>query len=139
MQKTENEITNLEYLEKYNFSKRLAKLQKKLHGKRIVVYGVGQFFKTIYENYDLSGLNIIGVSDNRFVNHEPDEEFLGYKVYAPQEIIDTKPEYVIVATKFYMNIIEDFYYNKFKGKNIKIIPLVKKDFWTLLKEVFKEG
>lgn len=136
MQKTENEITNLEYLEKYNFSKRLAKLQKKLHGKRIVVYGVGQFFKTIYENYDLSGLNIIGVSDNRFVNHEPDEEFLGYKTYALHEITDLNPEYIIIATKFYMSIIEDFYYKTFKNKNIKIIPFVKKDFFTLFKEVF---
>ena len=42
------------------------KLNKKLKGKTIVIYGSGLLFQKVLSNYDLSELNIIGISDRKF-------------------------------------------------------------------------
>ena len=49
------------YLKKINFDKYIKKLIKKLAGKKAIIYGCGSFFCYINDNYDLSGLNIIGI------------------------------------------------------------------------------
>lgn len=128
----EDETVN--YAEKFNFKKNLEKLTKKLKGKSIIVYGAGSFFETINYYYDLSGLNIISLSDKKFSSHEEEERFLGYKVCSPSEIEELKPDYVLVATKFYIDVVDELFFNVLKNTKIKILPLVKKSFFTLLKE-----
>ena len=131
-----DEQANYNYLYKYNFDKTLPKLIKKLNGKTVMLYGAGVFLELIKKYFDISGLNIIGIADKRFENHSENEEFLGYKAYAPNEISNVNPDYVLVATKFYINIIESLYYNTLKGTKIKIKPLMKKPFFTLVKEIW---
>lgn len=131
-----DEQTNLNYLYEFNFDKTLPKLVKKLNGKSVILYGAGVFLELIKKYFDLSGLNIVGISDRRFENHTENEEFLGYKVYAPSEIKDVNPDYVLVATKTYINIIENLYYETLKGTKIKIKPLLQKPFLTLVKEIW---
>ena len=65
------------YLKKVNFGKQLKKLEKKLKGKTAIIYGAGQFFRCICENYDLDGIEISGICDKSFENF--DGEFLGHK------------------------------------------------------------
>src|SRR5574344_350060 len=127
---------NYFYLEYFNFEKTLAKLTKKLRGKKVILYCAGAYLECINKYYDLSGLNIIGVSDKRFEKHKVDEKFLGYPVYSPQEVLELKPDYVLFATKFYVKLMENLYDNMFKNTKIKMKPLVKKNFSTLFKEVF---
>ncbi|MGN1124646.1 MAG: hypothetical protein ACI4SM_00530 [Candidatus Gastranaerophilaceae bacterium] len=131
-----DEQTNLNYLYKFNFDKTLPKLVKKLKNKTVILYGAGVFLELIQKYFDISGLNVIGIADRKFSQHGENEEFLGYKVYSPDEIKDLKPDYVIVATKMYISIIEDLYYGTLKDSKIKIKPLLKKSFWTLLKEIW---
>lgn len=131
------EYDNLTYLYNYDFDKTLPKLVKKLKGKTVLIYGAGVFFELIHKFFNLSELNIIGISDKKFETHGENDEYLGYKVYAPNEIRDLKPDYVLVATKFYVNIIENMYYGILKGTKIKIKPLVKKSLFTLLKEIWE--
>jgi len=126
---------NLEYLEKFKFSKTLKTLKRKLKNKTIIIYGAGAFFELIQKYYDLSDLNIIGISDRRFEEHSEKETAFGYKVYAPNEISTVNPDYILVATKNYMTIIEDLYYNIAKHSKTKIKVMVAKNFWTLLKEI----
>ena len=94
------------------------------------------FFQAIKKHYDISDINIIGISDRRFEGHEPNEECFGYKVYAPSELKDLNPDYVLVATKMYIGIIEDLYYDTLKDTKIKIKPLLKKGLFTLIKEIW---
>ncbi len=131
-----DEQVNYNYLCNFDFEKTLPKLVKKLKNKTVMLYGAGVFLELIKKYFDISGLNVVGVSDRRFEGHSENEEFLGYKVYAPTEIAEVKPDYVLVATKMYINIIEDLYYNTLKGTKIKIKPLMKKPFWTLVKEIW---
>ncbi len=131
-----DEFISYNYLEQFKFQKHLEKLNKKLKGKSIILYGAGVFLEAIKKYYDLSKLNIIGISDKRFDTHGENETFLGYKVYSKEEIKELKPDYVLVAVKYYVPIIEEMYYYNFKDTLIKIKPLVRKPFFTLLKEIW---
>ena len=126
---------NMDYLLKYNFSKTLPKLIKKLKNKTVVLYGVGILLDLIKENFDLSGINIIAVSDRKFKNSDV-SEYSGYKTCAPEDIEKLNPDYVLISTKFYMNIYEYLSNELLKNTGIKILPLVEKPFLTLFKETF---
>ena len=132
------EALSYNYLCEHNFSKTLPKLIKKLKGKKVVLYGAGVFLEAILKFYDLSGLDIVGVVDKKYgvLTDGTDETFHGYKVYGVKSIKDLNPDYVLVSTKFYVSIIEDLYYKVLKNSKIKIKPLVKKSFFTLLKEIW---
>ena len=122
-----------EYLQKMNFSKNYQKLVKKLKNKSIVIYGAGIVFDVINKYYDLSKLNIIGIADSKFNFHEPDETYCNYKVYSQEELSKLHPDYILVATKFYIRIIDNLYYN-LPDKKTKIIGIIKKPFWTMIHE-----
>ena len=130
------ERANLNYLFKHKFDKTLPKLIKKLKNKKVVFYGAGIYLEVIKKYFDISGINVIGIADKKFEIYCQNEEFLGYKTIAPSDIENIKPDYVIVTTKNYISIIEDLYFDLLKGKKIKIKPLVKKSFITLVKEIW---
>ena len=125
----------LEYLKKNKFEKRLKDLNKKLKGKKIVVYGAGLLFNAIIDNYDLSNLNIIAISDRKF--QENNEEYsAGYKACAPSEIKDFEPDYVLVAVVRAIDIIEYLRYVMLKNTRIIVIPFVKKGILEIIKEIW---
>lgn len=125
---------HLELLKKYNFEKQLCKLNKKLKNKRVMVYGTGLFFKKIKENYDLSDLNIVAVSDKKYTLEQKGQMDLGYEIVPYDLIVEYKPDYILIATlnifNIYMGLKE-----LVKGKKIKILPLVDKPFLVLLSEI----
>lgn len=125
---------NINLLEKFNFSKQIIKLSKKMKNKKIVIYGGGAFFQVIKNYYDLSMLNIIAVADKRFENNKG--EFEGYPTITPNKIKDLNPDVVLVATKVYMSIIEELYFGILHKSKIVIKPLFKKPFMILLKEIW---
>lgn len=127
----------LESLKEYKFKKQLEKLNKKLKNKTVVIYGTGLLFQKIKENYDLSNLNIIGVSDRKFTTEEEGRESFGYKIIPLEKIVDYKPDYILISTLKFLGIMDDFKNNVFKGTKIKVLPLVDKPFLTLLKEIFE--
>lgn len=126
----------LSYLESINFEKHLDKISKKLKNKKVVVYGSGVFFQTINTYYDLSRLNIVAISDRKYAKHEENEQAFGYTVCGPDEIRELKPDYVLVATRFFINIIEDLEGNALKKSKIKVRPLIKKPFMELMREIW---
>ena len=125
----------LEYLKKNKFEKRLKDLNKKLKGKKIVVYGAGLLFNAIIDNYDLSNLNIIAISDRKF-QENTEEDYAGYKVCAPAEIKDFEPDYVLVAVVRAIDIIEYLRYVMLKNTRIIVIPFVKKGILEIIKEIW---
>lgn len=131
------EITdNLEYLKKINFQKHLDKITKILKNKKIVIYGTGILFEDILKNYDLSRLDIIAVSDRKFISHKEDETFYNYKVCSPNEIKDLKPDYVLVSTLYFVNIIRSLDETVLNNTKIKIKPLINKPFLEVVKEIW---
>ena len=124
------------YLEKIKFEKYLNKLNKKLKNKTSVIYGTGSFFKYINDNYDLSKLNVIGISDMKFNDDDEGKSFLEYKMIPKNKIKEYKPDYVIVATLKYIGIIEDFEINHFDKTKIKVLPLARIPLLDLIKEIW---
>jgi glycosyltransferase involved in cell wall biosynthesis len=144
MIKTKEEI--IEFLRKKNFQKRINNLAQKYAGKKIVVYGCGILFEVIKENYDLSRLNIIGVSDNKF-NFENPGEFMGYKTYGSYNFMLQKPDVVLVAMSKPV-FAEDFFkyelfekFGKFKYESFvklnRINRKILKDFNRKLQHFIK--
>ena len=125
-----------EYLDKIKFAKHLKKLEKKLAGKTIVIYGAGAFFQALVKKYDLSALNIIAISDRKFINHEDGHSFSGYKVCAPAEIPNLKPDYVLVSMINFIPVIEDLDETVIKNTGIKLKPLINKPFIELWQEIW---
>ncbi|MBQ8476801.1 hypothetical protein IJ531_07050 [bacterium] len=126
---------HIELLEKYNFQKQLTKLNKKLKDKRIIMYGAGSFLKTIKEHYDLSNLNIIGISDNKYQKDDEGKIDFDYKIIPSFKIKEYCPDYIIISALKYMDIMLNFKTNKLKGTKIKVLPLCDKPFLSLLKEI----
>ncbi len=131
-----DEARNFNMLYEYKFRENLEKLVKKLKNKKVVIYGAGALFRLIHKYFDLRGLNVAAISDMKFDGHENGEEFLGYKVCAPVEIEDFKPDYVLICALKYLDIAEDLYCYTLKGTGIKIRPLVKKPFKKMLCEIW---
>ncbi len=126
-EKAFNEFLNApmkNYLEKIGFSKQYAKLQKELENKKVIIYGTGTLFQTIQKMYDLSKLNIVALSDKRYIS--TNAEFLGYKTIPPTKIINYNPDCILVATLEYEEIISDLTSMFSSSKKPKIIPLAKK-------------
>lgn len=130
-----DEIDNYNFLMKNKFDKTLPNLLKKVKNKKVILYGAGAFLELIKKYFDISSLNVIGISDKRFSSSGEQSEFLGYKTIPPEQIIEINPDYVLVATKYYIRIIEDLHDNLLKNSKIKIKPLVEKSFMTLFKEI----
>lgn len=124
------------HLENIKFEKNLDKLKKKLKNKTSIIYGTGSFFKYINENYDLSKLNIIGISDMKFDDNDEGKDFLGYKMVPKNKIVSYKPDYVIVATLKYISIVEDFELNILNKTKIKVLPLAKIPLLQLIKDIW---
>ncbi len=126
-----------QYLIEKNFQKRIDKLIKKYKNKKIMIYGASMAFDVIRKNYDLSGLNIIGIADIRFNDGEHAEGYEDWNTYNSYSFLEQKPDVVLigmlepeVAEYFFEDVLipsfGDFRYE----------PLIKKSFFDSLKELF---
>jgi len=125
-----------EYLEHTKFDKYLKKLNGKLKNKKIIIYGAGSFFHYIKDNYDLSKLNIIGISDLKFEPEEEGKDYLGYKIIPKNKMREYNADCVLVAVLEYISVIEDFELNIFKNTKTRVYPLARIPFWELVKKIF---
>lgn len=124
--------SHLEYLQKNNFSKQLKRLEEKLATKSIIIYGAGVFFKEIVTNYNLRNLNIIAITDRSF---SQEGTYLGYPTCTVKDIKIHNPDYILVGTLNYTDIIDEL--EQKLGKDIKIFPLVKKPIIDIWKEIWE--
>ncbi len=110
----------LEILKKKNFQKRLDKLSKKYKDKKILLYGAGLFFDVVYENFDLSAFNIIGISDRCFQSARLHK---GFKAFPPEQVSEQNPDLILIMTYNY-DVIEKFFKEVLlKGTKIKYEPV----------------
>jgi len=126
---------HLELLKKYKFEKQLNKLNKKLKNKTVLFYGAGSFFKKIQDNYDLSKLNVVGISDGKYPPNRFNEEEYGYKIVPFSKINEINPDCILIST---LNAFDIYIHlKKHFDKKYIILPLCNKPFFELLKEVIR--
>lgn len=126
----------LTHLEKVRFDNQLAKLKKKIKNKTVIIYGTGLLFQEILKNYDLSDMNIIGVSDRKYRIEDEGKMDLGYKIIPYDKIKNYPSDYVLISTLNFLGLMYNFRKDIFKNTKTKILPLVDKPFRDLLKEIF---
>ncbi len=125
------------YLEKKNMQKRIDLLAKKYRGKKIIIYGAGLFSSVIFDKYDLSGLNIIGISDVKFT--EEKQKFKGYDAIYPADISDYNPDLILIATYYYFNVATALFEN-LQNMHLKteIKVFTKDSFFEKVKKLYLE-
>lgn len=127
-----------EHLKICKFDKYFKNLVKKLKNKTIIVYGTGTLFQLIQKRYDLSQLNIIGVSDGKYLLEQEGEEDLGYKIIPKDKLEEYDTDIVLIGTQNYINILCGFACGIYKNKKTKILPLVRIPLWKSLKRIWFE-
>lgn len=128
------------FLEKINAQKQIDKFEKKYKNKKIILYGAGIFAKTLIDNYNLSNLNIIGITDKKFENNKS-ETYLNFKTYTPEELKEIDYDILFLSVLNIENILKSFstsnILKSIKNKNIKIRHF-KKTFWNKISEMIPE-
>ena len=117
----------IEYLGLIKEQDYINKLVKKMRGKRILLYGAGLTAQVLLENYDFSNLNIVGISDKKFENSS-EEDFYGYRAFAPNEIKDLDVDIILFTMKEYKKIANIL---KTNGVTKKMLPAINKSRYVI--------
>lgn len=112
----------IEYLELIQEQKYIENLAKKFKNKKILFYGAGLTAKVLFENCDLSKLNIIGISDKKFET-EKEQEFYGIKTISPNKINELDFDIVLFTLKEYKKIANILKQN---GCDKQMLSIIKK-------------
>ena len=77
----------LGYFKSVHAQRQINKLARKYKNKKIVIYGAGEYFQILKNNFDLSKLNIVGIADKKFETSK-DSNPTPYLALAPEELKD---------------------------------------------------
>ena len=128
-------MAEFDYLKKYDLCRKIRLLAKKYKGKKVVIYGAGKLSEYIFNNYDLSKLNIVAVVDKKF-EYEKDTEFHGIRAVTPEELKNISTDGVIIFNLKSKSIIKYLVSNM---KNIKIDWILEQDLFDYIRNKIKYG
>lgn len=100
----------LQFYKEINVQKQINKLAKKYKNQKIIVYGAGLISRILFQNFDLSCLNIVGVADSKYTKNST-ESFWGHKTINPAELKDFDFDVILIAVKEKKKILENVKYN----------------------------
>ena len=122
-----------EYLEEYNTQEKIDKLAKKYKNKKIALYGAGSFCKVIFENYDMTKLNIVAIADAKFED-EKNKKFFNLNCIEPKELGTFDCDVILISNydyNMFLTILDDQILYLTKNENIEVRPLIKLTFKDL--------
>ena len=113
----------IKYFKKYNQQKYINKISRFLNGKTAVLYGYGIIGEILMDNYDLSGLNIVGISDAKF-SSDSSGQINGIKKISPERLFENDFDVILSALKTERPI-----FNLLNKNNVKkdVISIVTKE------------
>ena len=119
----------LKYLKDVKAQDIIDRLANQYKNKKIVLYGAGIFTQMIFQDYDLSKLNIVAIADQRF-EQERHHEFFVLNCIKPDNLIDLDCDIILISNynfaKFY-DILTQKILLFGKNTDIKIKPLISKE------------
>ena len=86
----------LDYFKSVHAQRQINKLARKYKNKKIVIYGAGEYFQILKNNFDLSKLNIVGIADKKFETSK-DSNPTPYLALAPEELKNFDLDVILVA------------------------------------------
>ena len=128
-------LDHLEYFKKVNAQRQIDRLSKKYKNKKIVIYGCGEYFKILYNNFDLSKLNIVGICDKKFEKTE-DQNPTQYKALKPEDLKYGDFDLILVALYDDSSTCDNLEYQVLintpnEGKKVRSI--IEPTFWYIIK------
>jgi len=107
------------YFEKRHYQKKIDKLAQKLNGKKILLYGNGMISQVLQENYDLSNLNIVAVTDRKLLGCDSIQS--RYTKIAPNKLGTIDYDVILLAVAQGENIKKTFTNKGCKKEIVKLI------------------
>ena len=126
------------YFKEVKAQKQIDKLAKKYKDKKIVVYGAGEYFKILNNNYDLSKLNIIAICDKKFETSKNSNK-TKYLALEPEKLKTFDFDIILVALLEDIRTCNRLEYNfliNTKNYDKKIIPFIEPSLLYGLKVLF---
>ena len=114
----------LEYFEKNNIQKYIDNLAKKFMGKKVLLYGYGLVTRILLENYDLSKLNIVAISDRKFLGCDI-KQVQNFELVSPNKIKLCDYDLILISLKQFDNIKKSLRHKGLKKPIYGIIKGVK--------------
>lgn len=130
-------------IEKYflevDAQKQINRLAKKYNGKKIVIYGAGEYFQILVKNYDLSKLNIVAICDKKFEKDKNAESY-GFTAIVPDDLKTLDYDLILVALLrdiYLCSYIETYILLDSKNEEKPVIPMIEPTFWYVIKTLLK--
>ncbi len=127
----------LDFYNQINTQKQINSLAKKFKNKRIIFYGAGIMSKILFENFDLSKLNIIAICDMKYEKSQ-NETFFSYPTISPDELKTADFDVIFVNLKNYERAINNIKYNiliNTKNEDKEVKPFLKVTLYFLIKQI----
>lgn len=86
----------IKYFKEVKAQKQINKLARKFKNKKIAIYGAGEYFKVLYDNFDLSKLNVVAIADKKFETNK-DSNYTSWQALAPDELKEFDFDIILVA------------------------------------------
>lgn len=112
----------IRFFERKNYQNKIDKLAKKYKDQKILLYGDGMISNILQEDYDLSKLNIVAVTDRKFLGCDYDPTTGKYPKISPNKLKTVDYDVVFIALKCWENVVNSY---SDKGEMKTIVPLVK--------------
>lgn len=125
----------LKYFKEVRAQRQINKLARKYKNKRIVIYGAGEYFKILKENFNISKLNIVGIADKKFETNKK-ANFTEYEALAPEELKDFDLDIILVALYDDVSLMDFLEYELLigtKNEDKKVASLIEPTFWYTVK------
>ena len=124
----------LNYFKEVNAQKQINKLAKKYKNKKIVIYGAGEYFKLLKNNFDINNLNIVGIADKKFETKK--EDVYGYQTIAAEELKTFDYDVILVALYDDVSLCDYLEYQLLvntKNEDKEIRSIIEPTFWYAVK------
>ena len=95
----------LGYFKSVHAQRQINKLARKYKNKKIVIYGAGEYFQILKNNFDLSKLNIVGIADKKFETSK-DSNPTPYLPLAPEELKTFDYDVILVALYYDVSLCD---------------------------------
>lgn len=129
--------TNFESLAKnWKIENRIRYIKNKYFDKKIIIYGAGTLAEYIIDTYDLSQLNIVGISDRKFMNQG--DSFKGISTIPCWKLKETDFDVILlfaVSIEGLTNFLTPLLLRK-EQKSINIEAIIEKSLKETIVDVY---
>ena len=126
-----------EFLKRQNTQTKINALAERYKDKKVIIFGAGEFSRSLFKNYNLSGLDITAIADRRF-EQVREHDFYGIKCIKPQDIKTENADVVLISTLDFVKFYDILTNTILKDYDIEIAPIIQTNLSDCMKGDIKD-